>query len=163
MNDLLNLPILYLSRYIIKHKSDYYRLLQSVRENENWEDWIFYMLTGIEQTAKETIGIIKNIRELMQTYKHTIRKELPKYYSQDLINNLFRHPYTKIDFLMSNLNVSRLTARHYLEKLVKLGLLEKHKLWRTIFYINAPLFKLFISDPIVDNSQSIRTINHNQD
>ena len=134
LNDLLDLPILYLSRYIIKHKADYYRLLQSVRDDNNWEDWIIYMLTGIEQTAKETIGLIKNIRQMMQTYKHRIRQELPKIYSQDLLNNLFRHSYTKIEFLMQDIDVSRLTARRYLELLVEQGLIEKQKIWRTNFY-----------------------------
>lgn len=159
MNDLLDLPILYLSRYIIKHKADYYRLLQNVRDNDNWEDWIIYMLTGIEQTAKETIELIKNIRQMMQTCKHRIRKELPKIYSQDLLNNLFRHPYTKIEFLMRDVNVSRLTARRYLEQLVKLGVLDKQKIWRTNFYINTPLYKLFIGEPITENTPPIRTVN----
>jgi Fic family protein len=159
MNDLLDLPILYLSRYIIKHKADYYRLLQNVRDNDDWEDWIIYMLTGIEQTAQETIGLIKNIRQMMQTYKHRIRKELPKIYSQDLLNNLFRHPYTKIEFLMRDVNVSRLTARRYLEQLVKLGVLDKQKIWRTNFYINTPLYKLFIGEPITENTPPIRTVN----
>ncbi|MBU1101931.1 MAG: Fic family protein [Bacteroidetes bacterium] len=159
MNDLLDLPILYLSRYIIKHKSDYYRLLQNVRDNDNWEDWILYMLTGVEETAKETIGLIRSIRQTMLDYKHRIRHDLPKIYSQDLLNNLFRHPYTKIEFLMRDLNVSRITARRYLEQLVELGLLEKQKIWRTNFYINTPLYNLFKGETIVENSTPIQTVN----
>lgn len=159
LNDLLDLPILYLSRYIIKQKADYYRLLQSVRDDDNWEDWIIYMLTGVEQTAKETIGLIKNIRQMMQTYKHRIRKELPKIYSQDLLNNLFRHPYTKIEFLMLDINVSRLTARRYLEQLVELGLLAKQKIWRTNFYINTPLYQLLKGETVAENAPPIKTIN----
>jgi Fic family protein len=159
LNDLLDLPILYLSRYIIKHKADYYRLLQSVRDDYKWEEWIIYMLTGIEQTAKETIGLIKNIRQMMQTYKHRIRQELPKIYSQDLLNNLFRHPYTKIEFLMQDIDVSRLTARRYLELLVEQGLIEKQKIWRTNFYINTPLYQLLKGETIVENAPPIRTIN----
>jgi Fic family protein len=111
LNGLLDLPILYLSRYIIKYKIDYYRLLQKVRDSDQWEEWILYLLNGVEETAKETIKLIKEIRQLMLKYKNQIRKELPKVYSQDLLNNLFRHPYTKIDFLMKDINVSRLTAK----------------------------------------------------
>ncbi len=93
------MPVLYLSRYISRHKSDYYRLLQKVRETGEWEEWILYILTGVEQTAMESIELIGSIKKLMQQYKQTIRKELPKLYSQDLLNNLFKYPYTKIEFL----------------------------------------------------------------
>jgi Fic family protein len=159
MNDLLDLPILYLSRYIIKHKGDYYKLLQNVRDNNNWEDWIFYLLSGVEQTAKETIELIRNIRQLMQTYKQRIRKELPKIYSQDLLNNLFKHPYTKIEFLMSDINVTRLTAQRYLEQLVEFELLDKQKIWRTNYYINTPLYLLFKGDTIAGDTLPIKTVN----
>lgn len=92
--DLLNLPVLYLSRYIIENKGEYYRLLQSVRDDEHWEDWILYILKGIELTSIQTIALIKNIKILMQDYKRRIRTTLPNIYSQDLLNNLFRHPYS---------------------------------------------------------------------
>jgi len=141
--DLLDLPILYLSRFIIHRKGDYYRLLQDVRENGNWEEWVLYILEGIEQTAKETIGIISNIRELMQDFKHRIRNDLPKIYSQDLLNNLFKHPYTKIEFVMQELNVSRITAARYLNLLADAGFLKKHKIGASNFYINEPLYQLF--------------------
>ncbi|MCU7512354.1 MAG: Fic family protein [Ignavibacteria bacterium] len=159
MNDLLDLPILYLSRYIIRHKGDYYRLLQGIRDNDSWEDWIIYMLNGIEETSKETIELIKNIRQMMQSYKHRIREELPKIYSQDLLNNLFRHPYTKIEFLMKDINVTRLTARRYLDELVELGLLEKQKIWRTYFYINTPLYQMFKGETVQENTPPIKTVN----
>lgn len=139
---LLHLPVLYLSRYIIKHKSDYYRLLQQVRETGEWEDWILYMLEGIEQTAVESIALISNIKNLMQHYKQTIRTELPKIYSQDLLNNLFKYPYTKIDFIERDLDVSNRTATRYLETLIKKGLLKKQKVGRDNFYLNEPLFML---------------------
>lgn len=74
-----------------------------------------YMLEGVEETAKGTILIISQIRKLMQDYKHGIREKLPKVYSQDLLNNLFKHPYTKIDFVMKELHVSRLTATNVFE------------------------------------------------
>jgi Fic family protein len=160
LNELLNIPILYLSRYIIQYKGDYYRHLQNVRETGEWEDWILYILDGIEQTSRETIDLIVNIRNLMQQYKKDIRSKMPKVYSQDLLNNLFRHPYTKIDFVMRDLEVSWLTARRYLELLVSNGFLSKEKIGRSNFYINKPLFALFIGEPIkVQETEPIKTVN----
>lgn len=150
LNELLDLPILYLSRYIIRHKSDYYRLLQKVRDTGDWEEWILYMLDGVEQTAKETILLIGNIKTLMQDYKRRIRIEFPRMYSQDLLNNLFRHPYTKIEFLMNELMVSRPTATNYIDALVEKGFLEKQKIGRSNFYINIPLYNLFKGDAVND-------------
>lgn len=145
---LLDIPILYLSQYIIETKSDYYRLLQSVRDTSNWEEWILYMLKGVEITSRQTILIIQKIKELMQKYKQDIRKNF-KFYSQDLLNNLFRHPYTKIEFLERDLKVSRLTATKYLDQLADAGHLEKHKVWRSNYYINRPLFDLLSHPPKV--------------
>ncbi|WP_421828445.1 Fic family protein [Larkinella sp.] len=142
--DLLNLPILYLSRYIIQNKAGYYEHLQAVRDQQNWESWILYMLDGVEQTARQTIVLIQAIRDLMQQYKHNLRIQLPKLYSQDLLNNLFRHPYTKIDFLMDDLRVTRLTATRYLELLTEQGFVNKQKIGRSNYYVNQPLMKIFI-------------------
>ncbi|WP_299798001.1 Fic family protein [uncultured Maribacter sp.] len=138
---MLNLPILYLSRYINKNKSDYYRLLQKVRTDNAWEEWVLYILEGIEQTSIQTIKIIEGIKVLMLKSKKKIR-ENTKFYSQDLINNLFNHPYTKIDFVMNDLDVSRLTATKYLNELVQLGILQKIKIGRDSYYINKNLFDL---------------------
>jgi Fic family protein len=138
--ELLHLPILYMSGYIIKTKSEYYKLLQKVRETNEWEDWILYMLTSIEKTAKESIELITIIRIHMQLCKHTIKKELPKLYSQDLINNLFKYPYTKIEYIERDLGVSRKTAIRYLEKLTLLKILQKRKVGRNNFYINEQLY-----------------------
>ena len=146
LNNLLDLPILYLSRYIIKHKNDYYRLLQHVRNTGEWEEWILFILDGIEQTSKETIVLIAEIKKLMLEYKHGIRDKLKKIYSQDLLNNLFRHPYTKIEFLCEELNISRKTASNYLNELTEYGFLEKQKIWKTNFYVNVPLYNLFKQD-----------------
>ncbi len=140
--DLLDLPILYMSRHIIRNKADYYRLLQEVRANGNWEPWILFMLEAIARTAQQTIGLVKEIRTLMQQYKLRIRTEQPKLYSQDLLNNLFRHPYTKIDFMMRDMGVSRITATRYLRLLVEMKLLEAVKIGRTNFYLNRRLFEL---------------------
>lgn len=146
LSDLLRLPILYLSRYIIRNKTEYYTLLRTLPETGNWEPWILYMLDAVEQTSKETIVLVNEIRELMLQYKHRIREQLPKIYSQDLINNLFRHPYTKIEFLMRDLDVTRKTASKYLGALVVSGFLQKAKIGKTNYYINTPLFNLFAKD-----------------
>ncbi len=139
---LLHLPILYLSRYIIKHKARYYKLLQQTRETSEWEEWILFMLAGVEETAQQGIETISGIKKLMQEYKHKMRSELPKIYSQDLLNNFFRHPYTKIEFVMNDLEVSRITATKYLDQIVTIGLLQKQKSGRDNYYINPALVKL---------------------
>jgi Fic family protein len=144
-NDLLSLPILYLSRYIIKHKADYYQLLQEVRNNKNWENWILFILNAISETSKNTIKIINDIALAMQHYKLTIREKTPKIYSQDLLNNLFRYPYTKIEYLMTDLNISRNTAIRYLEQLEKIDLITKKKVGRDNFYVNNSLINILIN------------------
>ncbi|MCH8530923.1 MAG: Fic family protein [Saccharospirillum sp.] len=142
--DLLDLPVLYLSRYLIQTKAGYYQQLQAVRETGNWEPWLLYMLEGVSQTAQQTIDLIGQIRVLMQFTKHRMRDECPKIYRQELLNNLFNHPYTKIEFVMEDLGVSRITATKYLDELVTIGLLNKTKIGRSNFYINAPLMALFL-------------------
>ena len=153
---LLDIPVLYLSRYIIRNKDNYYRLLQEVRTTGNWEPWLIYMLEGIEQTARQTIWIISRIKELMQDYKHRIRSELPKIYSQDLLNNLFRHPYTRIESIQHDLDVSRLTATKYLEQLTQKSFIEKHKIGRYNYYVNRPLMDVFANIPEISVSATLR-------
>lgn len=143
--NLLANPILYLSRFINQNKGDYYRLLQSVRDTKDWEPWILFMLEGIEQTSHQTTQLTLGIKELMTSYKFTMRKQVPKIYSQDLINNLFRHPYTKIDFVVNELEIHRNTATKYLEELVRIGLLSKHKLGKDNFYLNENLYQLLLN------------------
>lgn len=143
---LLHLPVLYLSQYIIKHKSDYYRLLQEVREEGEWEEWILFMLNGIEKTAAASVTLITSIKELMQHYKQQIRSNHSKLYSQGLLNNLFKYPYTKIEFLQNDLQISRSTAIRYLDTLVKAGFLTKHKVGRDNFFLNTKLFELLAGD-----------------
>lgn len=142
--DLLDLPVLYLSRYLIQTKAGYYRELQAVRDTGNWEPWLLYILEGVSQTAQQTIALIGQIRELMQHTKHRMRNERPKIYRQELLNNLFNHPYTKIEFVMEDLSVSRITATKYLDELVSIGLLDKTKVGRSNYYINSPLMALFL-------------------
>lgn len=139
---LLDLPVLYLSRYITSTKSQYYQLLQSTRETRNWVDWCVYMVEGVAITAKSEIKLVKNLRELMQNTKHRLRKELPKIYSQELLNNLFRYPYTKIELLEKDLGISRITAAKHLDLLAANSFVIKRKIGRTNFYINHPLFEL---------------------
>lgn len=140
---LLDIPILYLSRYITQNKGDYYRLLQSVRETDDWEPWLIYMLNAVAETSVRTIELIGGIRDLMAKYKHQIRSEHTRIYSQDLLNNLFRHPYTRIDYLVNDIGVSRQTASKYLDQLAEAGLLMKHQSGRNVYFINAPLMDLF--------------------
>ncbi len=141
LEKLQNLPILYLSNYIIENKSDYYRLLQQLRDDENWEEWLLFMIRGIEKTSRETIELIIQIKELMMNYKHKLRNNY-KFYSQDLLNNLFKHPYTKIEFIVNDLKVSRITAANYLNKLAEDGLLKKERIGTGNYYVNEPLFSL---------------------
>jgi len=141
LTELQTLPILYLSNYIIKHKADYYRLLQQLRDDESWEEWLLYMIRGIEEISRETIGLIVKIKQLMQDYKIRLRDNY-KFYSQDLLNNLFKHPYTKIEFIMNDLSVSRVTAANYLNKLAADGLLVKKKLGTGNYYINQSLLDI---------------------
>ncbi len=139
---LLDIPVLYLSRYIIQNKTEYYRLLQEVRDDNNWEEWLFYMLDGIEKTAIDIISLIAQIRTLMTDYKRRLRDQF-KFYSHDLLNNLFCHPYTKIEFIERDLRVTRKTAAKYLEELSAAGLLRKEKIGVSHFFVNEPLFDIF--------------------
>jgi Fic family protein len=126
---LLDLPVLYLSHYLIRHKADYYHYLQHVRDTADWEGWLLFMLDSVEETSKSTITLIKDIKALIQTYKLKMRQEKPKIYRQELLNNLFNHPYTKIEFVMTDLEVTRMTATKYLDELTDLGLLQKREGW----------------------------------
>ena len=135
---LLDIPVLYLSSHIVRSKADYYRLLQSVRQAGQWEDWVLYMLDAVEQTAAHGITTIQAIKAALFDYKHRIRDGY-KFYSQDLINNLFTHPYTRIEFVQRDLQVSRLTATKYLDALAAGGFVQKQKIGRGNYYINLAL------------------------
>lgn len=149
--DLLGSPVLYLSRYINQNKARYYELLQAVRDDGHWEDWLLFMLDAVEQTAAQTTQLVYGIKELMQQYKETLRAQRPKVYSQDLLNNLFWHPYTKVEFVQLELAVSRPTATKYLETAVELGLLSKHRMGKENLYLNDALFELLANAAQVDN------------
>lgn len=143
---LLDIPVLYLSSHIVRTKADYYRLLQTVRTEDRWEEWVLYMLEAVEQTAVQTVVTIRAITDALMDYKHRIRAGY-KFYSQDLINNLFTHPYTKIDFVQRDLQVSRITATKYLDALSKGGFVQKQKIGRGNYYVNVALNAILMSNP----------------
>lgn len=145
LSGLLDIPVLYLSRYLVRNKSEYYRLLQSVRDTGEWEAWILYMLEAVEQTAKDGINTVQRISQAMMDYKHRIRSSF-SFYSQDLINHLFVHPYTKIEFLMQTLKISRPSAAKYLDELTQSGFLHKQKIGRSNYYINVALMAVLLPE-----------------
>jgi len=142
LHGLLDFPVLYLSRYIVRNKKEYYQGLQSVREQGAWEAWLLYILKAVEETSRETLERVIGIRKLMLDTRRKLRTDFSKIYSQDLLNNIFRHPYTKIEFIERDLEVSRQTATKYLDELAKGGIIRKMKLGRANFYVNDPLFNL---------------------
>ena len=150
ITDLLDLPILYLSRYITHHKGEYYHLIQAIRDKntdnaKEWEEWILFILKGVEETAGNTIELVKGISQLMAEYKNVLRPIFDKAYKHELINNLFFHPYTKIEYMQHDMIVQRKTAAKYLDKIVETGLLEKVKKGRENYYINVKLCNLFLN------------------
>lgn len=142
---LLDIPILYLSRYITQTKPQYYRLLQDVRDDGKWEEWILYMLRGVRATATETTVLLSGINILIAEYKNKIRSEAPRIYSHELLNTLFRHPYTQVEYVVNETGVGRQTAARHLDQLDALGLVEKTKRGRTNYYINVRLVELFLA------------------
>lgn len=141
--DLLNLPVLYLSKYIIEQKSDYYRLLREVTEKNKWEPWIMFMLNAIESTAALTTKRIQKIRDLLQDTLESARKSLPtKVFSKELIELIFRQPYTKGQFLVDTGIAERKTAAEYLKALEDAGILKKQKVGKENLYLNKKLYAL---------------------
>ena len=146
LKDLLDTPILYLSRYIISHKGDYYRLLQGVRESNDWENFILFMLDAVVATSKMTARTIQQIDAAMLATKQQIKDEF-SFYSRDLVETLFLFPYTRIQHLQKQLGISRNTATSYLNKLHDAGILEKMVLGRNQYFINKELFRILSSIP----------------
>jgi Fic family protein len=144
--ELMDIPVLYLSSHIVRTKADYYRLLQAVRVEDCWEEWVLYMLEAVELTAVQTIDTIQAIKTTLMDYKHRIRDGY-RFYSQDLINNLFTHPYTKIDFVQRDLQVSRITATKYLDALAEGGFVKKQRIGRGNYYINVALNAILMGRP----------------
>lgn len=142
LKELLDSPILYLSSYIIRHKAAYYRLLQEVRTQENWEDWIVYIFVGIEETAVETLRLVKKINAEVETMSSEIKEKLPKIYSKELIDLLFYEFYTKTIYIESGLSVTRKTAVNYLTSLENEGFLVSEKIGKERIYQNKRLYDL---------------------
>jgi Fic family protein len=140
---LLESPILYLSGYIIQHKATYYDLLQRVRTDNAWEEWILFMLTAVEETARLTLDTIQQIVALMESTAEEARTKLPKStYSRELVELLFVQPYVKIGHLVENRIAERRTASKYLKQLERIGVLESYKAWKETIYVNTRLMEL---------------------
>lgn len=139
--NLLETPILYLSKYIINTKNEYYRLFRETRENNNYENWILYFLKGIEETALGTIDIINAISEEMLKVKNELRVKT-KIYSKELLEALFFEFYTKTSYIEKILGVSERTALRYLNTLVDNGFLKSEKVGRERIYVNQRLFNI---------------------
>lgn len=162
-NRLLDLPILYLSHYITRNKADYYKLIQAVRDNDgdikDWQNWVMFILKGIEVTSKETIILINGIAQLMAQYKAILKPVFGKTYKHELLNNLFFNPYTKIEFIERDMNVQRKTAAKYLDMIVDLKLLTKMKKGSSNYYINNALFELFLNQgKVVSEVETIESV-----
>jgi Fic family protein len=141
--NLLELPVLYLSKYIIENKNDYYRLMRGVTERQEWELWILYMLDAVEHTALYTQNNIIGIRDLMEETRLITKNNLPgRMYSKELIELLFRQPYCKIAFLVNEGIASRNIASSYLNELTKIKILKKEKVGNEFVYLNVPLYEL---------------------
>lgn len=143
---LLHLPILYLSRYIIANKVDYYRLLLGVTQHQNWQDWVIYMLKGIEETARWTVAKIEAIKALTEQTKHYLQQKLPQIYSRELLDLLFEQPYTRIANLEKVGIAKRQTASKYLQALCEIGILQERNIGRDKLFIHPKLMELLRGD-----------------
>ncbi|MGG7074497.1 Fic family protein [Campylobacter sp. 9BO] len=139
---LLDLPILYLSAYIIKNKSKYYHLLEQVSKNSNWNDWIEYILKGIEQTSVASVNLIKSIDKAMSDLSSLLQNKSPEIYSKDFVELLFAYPYTKIESVKNKLGISRQTASKYLRICENLEEFRCVKLGRINYFANIHLFEI---------------------
>lgn len=146
--NLLTLPVLYLSRYIIAHKDDYYRLLLDVTREQAWEPWILYILNGVEETAKWTTSKIEAIRRLSEHTIEYVRREAPKSYSRELVDLIFEQPYCRIQDVTEATGVAaRQTASRHLKQLVKIGVLEEMAFGREKLFIHPKLMNLLTREP----------------
>ncbi|MBP7074043.1 MAG: Fic family protein [Rhabdochlamydiaceae bacterium] len=139
---LLDIPVLYLSRYIIDNKTAYYNGLRQITETAAWESWILFILHGIEQTAIATREKILSIHRLTNQTAEIVRTKLPRIYSKDLIELIFRSPYCKIKFLDETGIAKRQTASTYLKELERIGVLQGQKIGRDVYYVNMPFLKM---------------------
>jgi Fic family protein len=143
---LLDTPILYLSRHIIQNKTQYYRLLNAVTRDQSWTDWIMFMLTGVEETCIWTTDKIKAIRELMQHTSLYVQKKLPKIYSWELVEALFKQPYCRINNLVTADIAKRQTASVYLKNLCEIGVLREYKSGRETLFVHPKYIELLTGE-----------------
>ena len=144
--DLLGLPILYLSRFIIAHKADYYRLLLDVTRKSEWEPWILFMLQAVEETAQWTTAKIAAIRKLAEHTTTHVRDRLPKIYSRELVDVIFEQPYCRIANLVEKNIAQRQAASRYLKDLANLGVLRETQLGKEKLFIHPKLMQLLTRD-----------------
>lgn len=142
LNGLLDIPILYLSSYIIDNKTVYYKLLNNTNRTGEWEEWIIFMLQAIEMTSIQTIEKISLIRQLLDRTIEKVQKYALKIYKKELVELLFDQPYSKIEFVVNRLNIERKAASRYLQELERIGILKSQKVGRETLYINKELIKV---------------------
>ena len=142
LNDLIDIPILYLSSYIIENKPDYYRLLNQTNRLGEWEEWILFMLQAVESTSIQTIEKINSIRQLLDKTIEKVQVNAPKIYKKELVELLFEQPYSKIEFVVNHLKVERKAASRYLKELENIGVLKSQKVGRETLYINKKLIEI---------------------
>jgi Fic family protein len=139
---LLDIPVLYLSRYIIQHRADYYQLLRAVTAEQKWEDWICYMLAAVTETARWTTARIEAVRRLLDETAERIKKDAPRIYSRDLAEAVFVQPYSRIADLVDAGIAKRQSASQYLKALCDIGVLEERRVGREKLFINQALLQL---------------------
>ena len=144
--DLLTLPILYLSRYIVQHKAEYYRLLLDVSRVQRWEEWVFFLLAGVENVSRWTCAKIAAARELMNHTSAFVKRGLPRIHSHELIQVIFEQPYCRIGSLVDRGIAHRQTASVYLKELVRLGVLEEQTAGKEKVFVHPKLLRLMTQD-----------------
>jgi Fic family protein len=143
MKGLMDIPILYLSSYIIKEKTDYYKLLSAVRlDDTGWEKWVLYLLEGVEQTAKQTSKLIKEIKQELDKTVEKVKSEFPTIYTKELVETIFEQPYCKVSFLVEKGLYERKTAMKRLTQLEEIGVLKSIKRGKQKLFLNTGLFEL---------------------
>lgn len=143
---LLTLPILYLSYYILRHKSDYYRLLREVTQTGAWEEWVLYMLNAVTETANWTSRKINAVRQLNEHTSQYLKQQLPKIYSRELVDKIFEQPYCRIQNLVDAGIAQRQTASGYLKKLVEIGVLVEVSAGKEKLFVHSKLMDLMTTD-----------------
>ena len=146
--ELLLQPVLYLSSYIVKHKTEYYQLLRAVTENENWHDWVMFILTALIETAQMTTKKIRSMLALKDEFEKEVKHVLGASFSYELLQLMFSLPYLKIELFEKREIAHRHTASVWLKKLADANILKPQKIGRTTYFINYKLIELLSSNDI---------------